>query len=253
MRIYQARFHLLLALAATVFGQFATPVYANEDYKRTRMQMVNEIREMVRETSSYIGKKSLNEKVIQAMARVPRHEFVPDNMRSYAYENRPLPIGEEQTISQPYIVALMTDLADIDEHAVVLEVGTGSGYQAAVLAELAGHVYTIEIIESLGERARATLARLKYQNVTVRIGDGYHGWPEHAPFDAILVTAAPEQVPQPLIDQLKPGGKLVIPVGRPFGGQSLKLLVKNSAGEMETKDILPVGFVPLTGDHGLSN
>lgn len=211
--------------------------------------MVNEIRDMVRETSSYIGKKSLDERVIQAMARVPRHEFVPENMRSYAYENRPLPIGEEQTISQPYIVALMTDLAGVSEDAVILEVGTGSGYQAAVLAELAGHVYTMEIIESLGERARATLAKLDYQNVTVRIGDGYHGWPEHAPFDAILVTAAPEQVPQPLIEQLKPGGKLVIPVGRPFGGQSLKLLVKNSSGEIETRDILPVGFVPLTGDH----
>ena len=204
---------------------------------------------MVRETRSYIGKDSLNERVIQAMARVPRHEFVPDAMRSYAYENRALPIGEEQTISQPYIVALMTDLADINKNSSVLEVGTGSGYQAAVLAELAGHVYTIEIIDSLGKRARATLERLNYQNVTVRIGDGYHGWQEHAPFDAILVTAAPEQVPQPLIEQLKPGGKLVIPVGRPFGGQSLQVLEKNAAGEVVIKDVLPVGFVPLTGDH----
>ena len=253
MRKYPARFQLLLTVAVLVLALFATSIYAEEDYTRARMQMVNEIREMVRETSSYIGKKSLNERVIQAMAKVPRHEFVPDDMRSYAYENRPLPIGEEQTISQPYIVALMTDLADVDEDAVVLEVGTGSGYQAAVLAELAGHVYTIEIIESLGERARAILAKLNYRNVTVRIGDGYHGWAEHAPFDAILVTAAPEQVPQPLIDQLKPGGRLVVPVGRPFGGQSLKLLVKKESGEIETKDILPVGFVPLTGDHGLSN
>jgi len=213
------------------------------------MQMVNEIRVMVRETSSYIGKDSLNERIIQAMAKVPRHEFVPEAMRSYAYENRALPIGEEQTISQPYIVALMTDLADINENSRVLEVGTGSGYQAAVLSELAGHVYTIEIIDSLGKRARATLERLNYKNVTVRIGDGYHGWQEHAPFDAILVTAAPEQVPQPLIEQLKPGGKLVIPVGRPFGGQSLQVLEKNAAGQVVVKDVLPVGFVPLTGDH----
>jgi len=228
---------------------YGTLLYAVEDYARSRMQMVNEIREMVRETSSYIGKKALNERVIQAMGKVPRHEFVPDNMRLYAYENRPLPIGEEQTISQPYIVALMTDLADIGEDAIVLEVGTGSGYQAAVLAELAGHVYTIEIIESLGERARKTLTRLNYQNVTVRIGDGYHGWKEHAPFDAILVTAAPEQIPIPLIEQLKPGGKLIIPVGRQFGSQSLKVLEKKASGEIESKDILPVGFVPLTGDH----
>ena len=249
MRSYSAKYLLLLLLAMQLLYQAGASVYANEDYSSARMQMVNEIRDMVRETRSYIGKDSLNERVIQAMARVPRHEFVPDAMRSYAYENRALPIGEEQTISQPYIVALMTDLADINKNSSVLEVGTGSGYQAAVLAELAGHVYTIEIIDSLGKRARATLERLNYQNVTVRIGDGYHGWQEHAPFDAILVTAAPEQVPQPLIEQLKPGGKLVIPVGRPFGGQSLQVLEKNAAGEVVIKDVLPVGFVPLTGDH----
>lgn len=244
---------LILCLAAPALALFGTMVQASEDFARARMQMVNEIREMVRETRSYIGKDSLDERVIQAMGKVPRHEFVPDAIRSYAYENRALPIGDEQTISQPYIVALMTDLADIDENSEVLEVGTGSGYQAAVLAELAGHVYTIEIIDSLGKRARATLERLKYRNVTVRIGDGYHGWQEHAPFDAILVTAAPEKVPQPLIEQLKPGGKLVIPVGRPFGGQSLQVLEKNVAGEVVIKDVLPVGFVPLTGDHGESN
>ena len=253
MRSYSAKYLPLLLPAMLILYQPGADVYANEDYSSARMQMVNEIRDMVRETRSYIGKDSLNERVIQAMARVPRHEFVPDTIRSYAYENRALPIGEEQTISQPYIVALMTDLADIDKNATVLEVGTGSGYQAAVLAELAGHVYTIEIIDSLGKRARATLERLGYRNVTVRIGDGYHGWPEHAPFDAILVTAAPEQVPQPLIEQLKPGGKLVIPVGRPFGGQSLQVLEKNAAGEVVIKDVLPVGFVPLTGDHEKSN
>lgn len=242
-----------ILLIVPLLGISGVSVYADDEYSGARMRMVNEIRTMVRETSGYIGKECLNERVIQAMSKVPRHEFVPDTLRSYAYENRPLPIGEEQTISQPYIVALMTDLADINEDATVLEVGTGSGYQAAVLAEVAGLVYTIEIIESLGVRARATLARLGCKNVTVRIGDGYYGWPEHAPFDAILVTAAPEQVPQPLLEQLKPGARLVIPVGRPFGGQSLKVLLKKTSGEFETRDVLPVGFVPLTGDHEESN
>ncbi|MBF8269385.1 MAG: Protein-L-isoaspartate O-methyltransferase [Gammaproteobacteria bacterium] len=213
------------------------------------MQMVDEIQDMVRDTSEYLGKDSLSERVMQAIAKVHRHEFVPETLRPAAYENRPLPIGEEQTISQPYIVALMTDLADIQPDARVLEVGTGSGYQAAILAELALHVYTIEIIEPLGERARTTLARLGYENVSVRVGDGYHGWAEHAPFDAILVTAAPEQVPQPLIDQLKPGGKLIIPVGSPYRTQSLKVLEKHADGSIHTRDVLPVGFVPLTGDH----
>ena len=213
------------------------------------MQMMDEIQEMVRDTREYLGKSSLNERVIQVIAKVPRHEFVPASLRPAAYENRPLPIGDDQTISQPYIVALMTDLADIQPDAQVLEVGTGSGYQAAILAELGAHVYTIEIIESLGERARATLARLGYLNISVRIGDGYHGWAEHAPFDAILVTAAPEQVPQPLIEQLKPGGKLIIPVGSPFRTQSLRVLEKQSDGTILTRDILPVGFVPLTRAH----
>ena len=213
------------------------------------MQMVNEIEEMVRDTREYIGKSSLGERVIMAMAKVHRHEFVPEKLWPAAYENRPLPIGEDQTISQPYIVALMTDLADIQPEERVLEVGTGSGYQAAILAELAAHVYTIEIIEPLGKRARVTLARLGYENVSVRIGDGYHGWAEHAPFDAILVTAAPDQVPQPLIDQLKPGGKLIIPVGSPYRTQSLKLLEKHADGSIHTRDVLPVGFVPLTRDN----
>lgn len=249
-----ARYQLLWTiLAVPLLGLPGMPLYADDEYSGARMQMVNEIQAMVRETSEYLGKDALDERVIQAMARVPRHEFVPASMRSYAYENRPLPIGEDQTISQPYIVALMSDLADIDKNDTVLEVGTGSGYQAAVLGELAKHVYTIEIIKSLGVRAGAMLERLGYKNITVRIGDGYHGWPEHAPFDAILVTAAPEQVPQPLLEQLKPGGRLVIPVGRAFGRQSLQVLVKKASGEVETQDVLPVGFVPLTGNHGESH
>ena len=186
---------------------------------------------------------------MDVMAKVLRHEFVPASMRSHAYLNRPLPIGSDQTISQPYIVALMTDLADIDQDSVVLEVGTGSGYQAAVLAELVDHVYTIEIIEKLGKSAELTLKRLGYRNVTVRVGDGYHGWIDHAPFDAILVTAAPEEIPEPLIQQLKPGGILVIPVGRQSGSQSLQVIEKDLSGQISKHNVLSVGFVPLTGTH----
>jgi protein-L-isoaspartate(D-aspartate) O-methyltransferase len=170
-------------------------------------------------------------------------------VRAYAYENAPLPIGNDQTISQPYIVALMTELAALDADAAVLEVGTGSGYQAAVLAEIAREVYTIEIIEPLGRHASEVLAELGYDNVTVRIGDGYAGWPEKAPFDAILVTAAPEEVPPPLIEQLKPGGRLVIPVGAEDSTQVLRVLEKDPAGELATTDVLPVRFVPFLRDE----
>jgi len=184
-----------------------------------------------------------------AMAAVARHEFVPIQLQDRAYENRPLPIGEAQTISQPYIVALMTDLAAVDSDSIVLEVGTGSGYQAAVLAEIVDHVYTIEIVEPLGRRAAATLERLGYDNVTVRIGDGYQGWPDLAPFDAVIVTAAPEEVPAPLIDQLKTGGRLVVPVGPRNRVQSLQVLEKGPAGEISTTDVLSVSFVPFTREE----
>jgi len=240
---------LLIALTGLIIILSGAGLNAREDFQKARMQMVNEIEEMVRDTSDYLGKSSLSQRVIQAMSSVPRHEFVPVSYQSMAYDNQPLPIGEDQTISQPYIVALMTDLADIEPGSKVLEVGTGSGYQAAILAELAAEVYTIEIIPALGERARVTLDRLGYKNVTVRIGDGYHGWMEQEPFDAILVTAAPEQVPQSLIDQLKPGGILVIPVGSAYRTQSLKVLEKQADGSIKTRDVLPVGFVPLTGEH----
>ena len=181
-----------------------------------------------------------------AMAKVPRHEFIPATVREFAYLNRPLPIGEGQTISQPYIVALMTDLANVGPESVVLEIGTGSGYQAAVLAEIVDRVYTVEIVEPLGLRAARTLDRLGYDNVTVRVGDGYQGWPEFAPFDAILVTAAPERIPQPLIDQLAVGGKLVVPIGEQNRSQSLQVLDKAPDGATRVTDILPVLFVPFT-------
>ena len=216
------------------------------DYDRLRAGMIREIEVMVSDTRDYTGKAALAKDVITAMAEVPRHEFVPASLRDYAYFNQALPIGHGQTISQPYIVALMTDLAGIDKNSVVLEVGTGSGYQAAVLSRLARHVYTIEIVEPLGQEAKQTLERLGYDNVTVRIGDGYNGWAEHAPFDTILVTAAPERLPQPLLEQLKPGGRLIIPVGRAGAVQSLRIVEKDESGEIQEKDVLPVAFVPLT-------
>jgi protein-L-isoaspartate(D-aspartate) O-methyltransferase len=221
---------------------------AQASYEAQRAALAREIERDVRETRDYTGRSRLDDAVIAAILAVPRHEFVPAQYREFAYANRPLPIGNGQTISQPYIVALMTDLADVDRDSVVLEVGTGSGYQAAVLAEMVAHVYTIEIIEVLGRRAAQTLERLGYDNVTVRIGDGYLGWPEVAPFDAIVVTAAPDTVPPPLIEQLKIGGKLVVPVGPEGRGQSLQVLEKGPDGEITTTDVLPVAFVPFTRD-----
>ena len=186
------------------------------------------------------------ERVLAAMAKVPREEFVPPNSRAQSYEDGPLQIGQGQTISQPYIVAFMTEQLQPKRKDRVLEIGTGSGYQAAVLAELAGEVYSIEIIEPLAKTAEATLWRLGYKNVQVKAGDGYKGWPEHAPFDAITVTCAPDHVPQPLIDQLKEGGRMIIPVGG-FGDQELYLLEKKN-GELERRAVLPVRFVPMTGE-----
>jgi protein-L-isoaspartate(D-aspartate) O-methyltransferase len=191
--------------------------------------------------------------VLRAMAKVPRHEFVPEALREKAYEDHPLPIGEGQTISQPYIVALMTEALRIKRGDKVLEVGTGSGYQAAVLAELTPKVYTIEILPSLAKRAAATLKRLGYKSVAVRTGDGYKGWREHAPFNAIIVTCAPDHIPQPLIDQLAEGGRMVIPVGTqdPFRGQDLQLIEKQH-GKVKVSSIAPVMFVPLVRDRGKS-
>lgn len=220
-----------------------------EDYQSEKRQMLDVILETARYTSDYTGRKAIDEKVIEAIKRVPRHEFVPENMQRHAYRDQPLPIGEGQTISQPFIVALMSDLAWLDENSTVLEVGTGSGYQAAVLAQLAAHVYSIEIIEELGLRAKAVLQGLGYDNVTVRIGDGYHGWKEHAPFDAIVVTAAPESVPEALFEQLKPGGRLIIPVGKQSSVQTLQVWSKDLRGKLSRTDVLPVGFVPLTRDQ----
>jgi len=222
---------------------------AGDEYAQARQQMVEAIEQDVRETSLYLDREALDPRVMTAIARVPRHEFVPATQRRHAYDNRPLPIGFGQTISQPYIVALMSDLIKPRPGDSVLELGTGSGYQAAMLAELTGHVYSIEIIEELGEQAAGRLSRLGYDNVTTRIGDGYYGWEEHAPFDAIVVTAAASHVPPPLVAQLKPGGRMVIPVGSRFLTQQLVLIEKDPGGQLITRQILPVKFVPLTGEH----
>lgn len=236
----------IVSLLAALGIAIAAPACAQPSVEQQRSSMVEEIERMARALSRSTGRDALDERVLQAMAKVPRHEFVPEAFRARAYENRPLPIGEGQTISQPFIVALMTDLAAVDRDSVVLEIGTGSGYQAAVLAELAARVHTIEIVEPLGRRAAETLERLGYDNVFVRIGDGYRGWPEAAPFDAIVVTAAPDEVPRPLLEQLAPRGRLVIPVGAPGAVQSLRLIEKDAEGRLTERDVLPVAFVPFT-------
>ena len=192
------------------------------------------------------GRDVADARVLAAMRKVPRHRFVPDQFRPEAYDDHPLPIGEGQTISQPYIVGIMSELMQITGNERVLEIGTGSGYQAAVLSELAKEVYSIEILEPLARRAAATLRELGYDGVMVRAGDGYLGWPEAAPFDAIIVTAAPEHIPQPLVDQIRIGGRLVIPVGEYY--QELLQCVKTPGG-LVCKNIIPVRFVPLTGEE----
>jgi len=186
-----------------------------------------------------------DELVLEAMRKVPRHKFVPRSQLPYAYADHPLPIGEGQTISQPYIVALMTELLELKGDEKVLEIGTGSGYQAAVLAEIVKEVYTIEIIKPLADTARERLKALGYKNITVKCGDGYRGWTEHAPFDAIIVTAAPDHIPQPLVEQLKVGGRMVIPVGKYY--QELIRLTKTEHG-VKRESIIPVRFVPMTGE-----
>ena len=242
----------LVALAGAVVpaGGGAMDARAQEGWGRERARMVEEIAALARETGAETGRAVLSARVMAAMGKVPRHEFVAETERGNAYANRPLPIGRGQTISQPYIVALMTDLMDIKPGDRVLEIGTGSGYQAAVLAELAGTVYTVEIVEALAQEAKDRLARLGYRNVVARGGDGYRGWTEHAPFDAIMVTAAPEEVPQALIDQLKPGARLVVPVGGQLAGQSLLVVEKRSDGSIARRNILAVRFVPMTGGSG---
>lgn len=212
------------------------PLLSERDHRQHRLAMVKR----------QLRSRDIHDpQVLQAMQQVPRHEFVPKHLRSSAYADGPLPIGNGQTISQPYIVALMTQLGRPNPESRVLDVGTGSGYQAAVLAEIVNHVYSIEIVEDLADEASERLQRLGYDNIDVRCGDGYQGWEEHAPFDLIIVAAAPDHVPQPLIDQLAPGGRLIIPVGK--YAQVLTMVEKKADGSTEKQSVAPVAFVPMTG------
>jgi protein-L-isoaspartate(D-aspartate) O-methyltransferase len=216
-----------------------------DDFREEREQLLREVEAEYRDTAAWTGRSRMNPRVRAAIAKVPRHAFVLEGERSLAYVNAALPIGHGQTISQPYIVAIMTDLLDLEPDDVVLEVGTGSGYQAAVLAELAEKVYSVEFVQELSDRARETLAALGYDNVEMRVGDGRQGWPERAPFDAIIVTAATPEIPPPLVEQLKPGGRMVVPVGEPFFSQDLMRVEKDADGKIAERSLLPVAFVPL--------
>ena len=213
-----------------------------------RIDSATHKRDRERLVSGYVEPAGVrNPAVLAAMRKVPRHLFVPSDGQAEAYDDHPLPIGHEQTISQPSLVAYMTESLRVDRSARVLEIGTGSGYQAAILGELVREVYTIEIVRSLGDEAARRLKQMGYENIHVRVGDGYQGWPERAPFDAIIVTCAPESVPKPLVDQLKPGGRICIPVGPTLGPQELYLMTKRDDGMLERKSVLPVRFVPMTG------
>src|SRR6266404_3747299 len=223
-----------------------------KDYDLLRQQMLVEISAGIFHVSNVLGKTALDDRVITAIGKVPRHEFVPLELQPYAYANIPLPIGFEKTISQPFIVALMTDLLDLRENDTVLEIGTGLGYQAAILAQLARQVYSIEIIEELARQAKQRLRQQGCSNIELKIANGYHGWSEHAPFDKVIVTAAPDLIPPPLIHQLKARGKMLIPAGLP-NTQQLIVAEKLANGRMTMKEILPVRFSQLEGtEPGLS-
>ena len=211
--------------------------------------MLDDIEAEVRYTRRMIGKDALDARVMRAMAEVPRNEFVPKSYLAAAFDNGPLPIGHGQTISQPYIVALMTDLLELEADDTVLEIGTGSGYQTAILAQLCRQVYTVEYIPALADMARARFDRLGYTNIESMSGNGYNGWPEHAPYDGIIVTAAASHIPKPLVEQLKPDSRMVIPLGRPHFYQELTLVTKGEDGEVNIKDVLGVAFVPLQGER----
>ena len=224
----------------------SSPLLA-DDFSKRRAALVDEISADFVLTAAQTHRPKLSPAVLNALLKTPRHRFVKETLQQKAYLNRPLPIGYGQTISQPYIVALMTELIDPEAGFKILEIGTGSGYQAAVLAEIVDQVYSIEIIEELGKQAAQRFSDLGYSNITSRIGDGYYGWEEHAPFDAIVVTAAASHIPPPLVQQLKPGGKMIIPVGSQFMTQFLVLVEKDSEGQIVAEQLLPVNFVPLTG------
>jgi len=239
----------LVVLLLLVSSVWPSPACAQDATAAQRQKMVEQIAAIARVMGGSTDGGTLDPRVMATMAAVPRHEFVPAEQKPHAYDDRPLPIGHGQTISQPYMVAAMTDLMKPKPDHVVLEIGTGSGYQAAVLAGLVREVYTIEIVDALARQAAARLTRLGYGNVTTKSGDGYYGWPEHGPYDSIMVTAASSHIPPPLLRQLKPGGRMVIPIGAPFMTQQLMLVEKNADGTVTTRQMMAVRFVPLTGSH----
>ncbi len=238
----------LFSLAPAITGA-AGDESRDDPWADARAGMIDEIEKDVRDTSERINRGGFNRRVMDAMKTVPRHEFVPESQRQKAYENRPLPIGRGQTISQPYIVALMTDLLEPQPGHRVLEIGTGSGYQAAILSRLVSQVYSMEIIAELASESRQRVQGLGYENISIRALDGYNGWPDEAPFDSIIVTAAISHIPPPLVTQLKPGGRMVIPVGTRFHTQYLTLVEKDLDGKVTTRQLIPVIFVPFTGGH----
>ena len=238
-----------IAVATLLIAMSPTASSDTDRYAAERAALVAEIKLRVLETRSYLGKSQLDSRVMAAVAKVPRHEFVPTQWAYAAYDNRPLPIGYDQTISQPSLVAMMTDLLALPEDCHVLEIGTGSGYQAAILAEFCSSVHSIEIVQPLARQAGELLERLGYDNVAVKSGDGFAGWPEHAPYDGIIVTAAAEQAPEPLLAQLRPGGRLVIPLGEAGGYQELVVIDKAADGSLSRQPIFPVRFVPFTRDE----
>ena len=217
-------------------------------FERERDQMIADIESGVALTRAMTGRDNLDPRVMEAVRRVPRENFVPDDMRASAFTNGALPVGHGQTISQPYIVAMMTDLLELTGTSIVLEIGTGTGYQAAILSRLAKQVYSIERIPQLARAAQQRLSEMGYDNVETRCSDGYLGWPEKAPFDGIVVTAAAPEVPAVLLEQLKPGGRMVIPIGLPYSHQELILVTKDPQGKTDTHDILGVAFVPMVAD-----
>ncbi|MBU0742277.1 protein-L-isoaspartate(D-aspartate) O-methyltransferase [bacterium] len=237
---------LPLVLMIGLSGLFGCGSAASEDPAAARARMMREVDADVARSPEVLGRSHLSAEVRDAMLKVPRHEFVPSEMRRWAHDNRPLPIGSGQTISQPTVVAMMSDLIAAGPGDTVLEVGTGSGYQAAVLSEFCAHVHTIEIVPELARSARKRLAALGYDNVTVYEGDGYLGVPEHAPYAGIIVTAAPDHLPPALVEQLAPGRRLVIPVGRQGWVQELTVVEKSGDGRVTRREVLPVRFVPLT-------
>jgi protein-L-isoaspartate(D-aspartate) O-methyltransferase len=245
----RVRYAIRLGIALAVLLPLTIDAQSESEWAALRQALVREIESDAARTAFETGRPAFSKKVMDVMGRVPRHRFVLPGTGRAAYDNRPLGIGHGQTISQPYIVALMTDLLEPQPGHVVLEVGTGSGYQAAVLAELVKKVYSVEIVKPLAESAAKRLSDLGYRNITTRESDGYYGWKEHAPFDGIMVTAAASSIPPPLIEQLKPGGRLVIPVGGAFFTQYLMLVTKSADGAITTEQVLPVRFVPLTGGH----